>query len=279
MNRKKKILILGGEGFIGRNLADLLSKKYACFSIGLKKSIFKKRKDKFIKADPYEKKIKNDYDVIIHLIDNKIDLKHFSEEEKKLIKNIGLNQKNHLIIFSSAVVYANPDSEYGQRKLKLEKIYSEYCKKNKIKLTIFRLFNTYGLYQIPNRQGSLIANLLMNYLNNKTTEINDKLAQRDFIFSQDIGKFIHYAIKNSTVGTFDLATNNLISIEKIIKILEKKVIKKKISIIYKNDKESAICPKSKNNLLKNIKITKLDTGFKKAFIFYEKNMNIINKLK
>lgn len=277
MKKNKKILILGGEGFIGRSVVDFLAHRYDCYSAGIEKSRFKNRKDKFIKKNPYKEKLKNDYDAIIHLIDNPEKINKFPGEEKKLIENIGLNKKNHLIVFSSAAVYANSNSEYAQRKIKLEKIYSDYCKKNGIKLTIFRLFNVCGPYQIPNRQGSLVANIFVNYLRGMATQINDKSAKRDFIFSMDIGKFIHFAIKNSITGTIDLATNQLISIGKLIKILEEEIVKGKLPIIYKKAKENIVCPKAKNILIGKVGIIPLKDNLKKTFSFYKKNIDIIQK--
>lgn len=277
MDKNRKILILGGEGFIGRNIAGFLSRYYDCYSVGIEKSKFDGRKDKFIKKNIYKDKIKNSYAAIIHLIDNPARGEKFSKEEEKLIKNLELNKNNHLIIFSSAAVYANPDSEYGRRKLKLEKLYSNYCKNNGIKLTIFRLFNVFGPYQIPNRQGSLVANTLVNYLNGKTVAINDKKAKRDFIFSSDIGKFVHYVIENSVTGTFDLATNKMVAIEALIKKIEKNVIKGKLLLDCKYVKEDIVCPKAKNKLLENVKTTSLEGGLKKTFVFYKQNLKNINK--
>jgi nucleoside-diphosphate-sugar epimerase len=274
---KKKVLILGGEGFIGRNLAGLLSKDYACFSIGIKKTVFAKRKDKFIESNPYKKKIKNTYDVVIHLIDNKVGLKHFIKEEKKLIKNIGLNKKNHLIIFSSAIIYANPSSEYGQRKLNLEKIYIDYCRKNKINLTIFRLFNIYGPYHLPNVQGSLVANIFCNYLDKKSTIINDINAKRDFIFSKDVAKLVEYSIDNNFYGKTDLATGKMISIKELIKKIEK-IIKNKLIIEDKRNKENIFCSLAKNKLIKKIKLTSIEKGLRETMEFYKENHKIYERI-
>lgn len=271
---------MGGEGFIGRNLADSLATKYNCHSADLEESKFErgKRRDAFIKINPYKNKIENDYDAIIYLIDSGKNGEIFKKDEFSLIKNIGLNKRNHLVIMSSAAVYASSTSNYGKRKKALEKIYADYCGKNGIKLTVFRLFNTYGRYQVPNRKGSLIANILTNYLNKKTTEINDMAAKRDFIFSSDAGKFIRYAIENSFAGIIDLASNKLVSIDKIIKIIENDVIKNKLKLTYKNIKENIICPAAKNRLLKKITITPLNNGLKKTLAFYKKNLKIINSL-
>lgn len=273
MSYKKKVLMLGGEGFIGRNIADALSSKYDCHSLGVEKSIFDKRgrKDKFLKADPYKKKIRNGYNIIIHLIDNNKSIKEFAKGERELIKNINLNNQNHLIVFSSAVVYANPDSDYGKRKLKLEKIYKGYCRKNNIQLTIFRLHNTFGRYQLPHRQGSLIANIFYNYLNKKKIVINDMSVARDFIFAGDIGKFVKYAIDKPYIGIGDLATGRHTTLRKIIKIIEKEVIKDNLPLIDKGIKEKIFDHKAKNILPGKVSLTPLKKALQKTFKFYKKN--------
>lgn len=278
MKKKKKLLILGGEGFIGRNLCDFFYKYYDCYSLDIRKSLFEKRKDKFIKKNIYQEFVNNDFDYIIHLIDNPIAISNFEKKEINLIKNIKLNPNNHLIVFSSAVVYANPNSDYGKRKLVLEKIYTDYCQKNSIPLTIIRLFNIYGPYQIPNKQGSLVANIICNHLNEARTEINDLDARRDFFFSQDLGKFIYNIIKNKITGTIDLGTNHLTSIRKLISLLEKSIIKKKLKIVDKKKKETLKCPLARNILLKKIKTTPMEVGLTKTSNFYKNNLKITNKL-
>lgn len=275
---KKKILILGGEGFIGKNIADFLSRFYSCYSVDAKRSIFEKKSKHFIKNNPYKEGIVNNFNAVIHLIDNPVSISKFEKEEKNLIKNININSNNHLIVLSSAVVYANPGSDYGKRKIALERIYIDYCQKNNIKLIILRLFNVYGPYQLPNRQGSLVANLICNHLNRKGTEINDLNAKRDLFFSQDLGKFVHHIIKYRTTGTLDLATNRLTSLKKLIALLEEGAIKNKLRVIDKKNKETLRCPSAKNILLKKIKITPTEVGLKETLSFYKNNLNKVNKL-
>jgi UDP-glucose 4-epimerase len=272
-----KILFLGGEGFIGRNLATYFSKMNTCFSVGKRKSDFIERTDTFIEADPYKEKIPNGYDVIVHLIDNKVSPDLLIEEENRLAGNVDFNAKNHLIIFSSAVVYANPDSEYGRRKIALEKFYVEYCKKRNIALTIFRTFNVFGPFQIPYRQGGLIANLLYNFLNKKRTEINDIHAQRDFIYSKDIPKFVEYVLKHRLQGTFDLGSGTLVSIKDVLTLLEEKILQDTINIINTNKKEGLTCPPAKSDILKEISATSFEEGLIEMVKFYKNNMNILKK--
>ena len=126
------------------------------------------------------------------------------------MKNIGIQKGKHLIVFSSAVVYANPESPYGKRKMLLEKTYEDYCKRHKINLTIFRLFNVYGNYQIPHKQGSLIANIFYNYINHKQIEINDMKAMRDFVCAKDIGEIVKWVIENNFFEKSDIVQQSVI---------------------------------------------------------------------
>lgn len=270
-----KVLLLGGEGFIGRNLAEYFSVKNTCLSVGNEKSRFEKRDDEFLLAKPYEEKVDHESNVIVHLMDNDVFPDSFVEQEKKLVENIGLGTKHHLIVFSSAVIYANPDSEYGQRKQLLEKFYKEYCREHGISLIILRLFNTFGPYQIPYRQGSLAGNLIYNALNGKKTEINDREATRDFLYAGDIPKFIEYVVANKIEGTYDIGSGELVSIRELIALLEEKVMEKTLDISYRDVRELASSRCAEGDIVGKIDLTKLEAGLKKTVKFYEDNMPIV----
>lgn len=275
---RKKILLVGGEGFVGRNISLKLSEGFECSSLGKSKSIFSKnRKDFFIKKNPYINKIEEDFDIYIYLIDNNVQSDLFYIKENELINNLKIKTNSHLIIFSSAAVYANPESEYAKRKVKLESFYKEYCEKNGIKLTILRLFNTYGKYQLPYKQGSLVANIFYNYLNNLPIEINDKTAKRDFIYAEDIGKIVKYIIENKEYGTIDVGSGKSISIENLLSMIQEKILPTKIDANYKNIKESAIQHSITGDLHKKNKQTLLLEGLKKTFKFYNENKETINE--
>ncbi|MEF3692462.1 MAG: NAD-dependent epimerase/dehydratase family protein [Candidatus Moraniibacteriota bacterium] len=274
MNNGKRVLILGGEGFIGRNIAEVLSDESECFSVGNIKSFFLERNDSFLKINPYKEAVNSDFDVYIHLIDNQVELDNFLKEERNLMKNLSISRNSHLIVFSSAVVYANPDSPYGKRKLELEKFYEEFCQRKNINLTTVRLFNIYGKYHLPYRQGGLVANIFFNYLNGLPVEINDLETKRDFIYATDMAIIIKDIINSKKFGKYDLATGKLISIGEIIEILKNNVIKK-LKIINKNNGEKILSPAGNNELSKILNLVKIEDGLKKAYLFYEKNNQLI----
>lgn len=263
----KRVTLLGGEGFVGQNLLDYLKNMYICFSLSRKCSPFRKSSKDFVACNPYIQQWPQKSDVYIHLIDNT------KYDELSLAGN--LPPKSHLILFSSAVVYANPESEYGQRKIKLEAFYKNYCQDHNIDLTILRLFNVYGYYQIPFRQGSLIANILYNHINGIPTKINNLQVTRDFIFASDIAKIIEKIIENKIVGTYDLATGKMRSISEIIKIISL-CIGENINVIV-STKEDIACP-SAENIIPYDKLEDIESSVIRAFKFYQENNRLIERI-
>lgn len=276
MTNKKKVLILGGEGFIGRNLSDVLSNDFDCFSVGLEKSIFSGSKARFVCVDPYKEKISGHYEVVIHLIDNGIQFSSIKKNEKKIFNNLDSILPEHIIFFSSSSIYAFPDSEYAKRKILMEKIYQKYCQERQIGLSVLRLFNIFGPYQIPNRRGSLVANLLYKYFVKEFVEINDLYAKRDFIYSQDMAKCVGQVIKKKLFGTDDLATNKMTTIDDLITTLND-VLPSKIQIIDKKNHEKAICPSAKSRVICQIQPLPIEQSLKATANFYKDNLKIIGE--
>jgi UDP-glucose 4-epimerase len=275
---KKKVLLIGGEGFIGRNIVETIYNDFACFTIGTEKTRFDTEKRDFICRDPYKQLLDDEFDIYIHLVDNKADSQEFIDSEKRLMDNIRIKKNSHLIIFSSAVVYANPDSDYGRRKLIFEELYTKFCLEKGIRLTIFRLFNIFGHFQMPNRQGSLMANVFFDYFNEIPLEINDMSAKRDFVYAFDMGKVVKYVMENNYEGKYDLATGKLTSIGDMIELCNSNLFSNKLNIINKNNTENVVCPIGNDFLYKKIKQTPLVEALRSTCEFYEKNINLINEI-
>ncbi|MDR3180290.1 MAG: NAD(P)-dependent oxidoreductase [Holosporaceae bacterium] len=260
-----KILLLGGEGFIGRNIAETLPGNFRYYSLGRSPSPFRSNGDNFIKTDIYTDVIGESFDVYVHLINND------PGRELFLIKNI--NPDAHVILFSSAVIYANPSSEYAKRKQLLERVYSEHCKK----LTVLRLFNVYGRYQIPHRQGSLVANILYNHINNVPIEINDMNAERDFMFAADIAKYIESIIENSLYGIYDLATGHMYPLKKLCAVMQK-AMSLRLNIVELKQTADSSCPHASRIVPCNVQNCSLESGLEKTFDFFRKNNEILKEL-
>ena len=243
----------------------------------MKPSIFSDRQDTFIQADPYQDHVDSSYDVIIHLIDNKVPYEDCAKQERKLLEHLALKTGVHLVVFSSAVVYVNPDSEYGKRKRCLEDFYVDYCTSRGITLTIFRPFNLFGSYQLPYRPGSLVANLMCNFLLGESTEINDLETKRDFMHADDIGKFVEHALLTKRVGTFDMGSGSLRHIRDLISHLDREVSPMKIEIIDKQLREGASDYPANQAFWSACPMVDFDEGLKQTLPFYRDNLHLLKE--
>src|SRR3989344_3457609 len=268
---RKKVLLLGGEGFIGRNLAVQLLENYDCFSAGKEKSPWPERKDVFVQFDPYKHDLRDSYDAVVHLIDHQLPLCNFEDAEQDLLRHIQIQPPTHLVLISSYVLYAQPDSEYALRKKLLEEVYTEYCRAHSVPLTIARLFNVYGPYQYPGRAGSLVANIFTSYLEKKRLHIRDMSAKRDFIYAPDVARIIEEIIINGVTGTFDVCTGTLTSIASLVDLIERDIIHDRLDIESGKDAEMFICPAAEKRVGLSVAPTDLIDGLRHTFIFYLKN--------
>ena len=218
----KNILITGGAGFIGSNLAEfLLKRKYNVsiiddLSVG-KRSNIKSKNIQFIKKDITQinkVKFKKKIDVIIHLAARAEILISKDKEEiysisnlyalQKLLNFASRNYVKKFIFASSASIYgdtknkkitenykSDPKHFYAYTKLIGEKMIINYCKINQIKHSIFRFFNIYG-----KNSNAVVAKFIAQKLQNKKITIYGNGKQkRDFLHVDDLNNAIYKSIK------------------------------------------------------------------------------------
>lgn len=274
---RQKLLLIGGEGFIGRNIASYLSERYDCFSLGRRPSVFSDRQDVFLKGDPYGESFSRDADIVIHLLDNKVAPERFEEEEQRLWEHLDLSSCQHLILFSSAVLYASPESDYGVRKRMLEQVYARYAKEHGLLCTILRPFNIFGPFQLPYRQGSLIANVMYNVLLGKETEIQDMDACRDFFYAPDIAHCIDRVIQEKRGGIYDIGSGHMVSIRELLALLENGVFNKCVDILDRRTAEHLPHEPAKNLLFSPVSDETFRENLRKTFQFYQENIETIRR--
>ena len=251
---KKKILIVGGTGFIGFNLIIKLNKlNYSISSISLTKPR-KTRKIKNVKyliCDISKKKNlekvleKKNYDYIVNLggyVDHSNKKKTYNShylglrnladyfKNKNLIKfiQVGSSLENGKIKSPQIENYNSKlvdiKSVYGRSKLNATSYLLKMNKKYKFPSTIFRLFQTYGPGQDPNR---VISFSILQCLNNKAFPCSNGSQFRDFIHIKDVVKLLILSLKNkkSDGKIYNLGSGKPIKIKSVINKI-KKIIKK-----------------------------------------------------
>jgi nucleoside-diphosphate-sugar epimerase len=269
---QKKIIILGGQGFVGLNISKYIltkKKKYKLILIGNEtklKRIFTKREKKKLtiyNIDIHEiRKLPSEIFkgavVINAFLTKKTPHKIFSKKYIKLCNFLKKKNINRFILLSSISVYGktikaivsekiplNPFSNYGKVCFSAEKISKKLFKN---KLIILRIANIFGKYRSKN---GIIEKILTNLLIKFKYHLTDSNLKRTYInvstlvkiisilIDKDLKKDIVYNISNPNY-VFNFSKLNV----KISKILKKKVIYYLKSKKIINNHDSVCFPKT-----------------------------------
>jgi len=247
--KNKKILITGGAGFIGSNLASTLQKKFPDneyfiidnFSSGNYKNILDFKGD--IISENIEKIDLNScfskgIDIIFHeaaITDTTVlDQRKMMETNVKGFRNIlnlALKNKSDLIYASSAAVYGHsadsmkvgknekPANIYGFSKLVVDNIAQKYF--NDIKIIGLRYFNVYGCREkYKDKMSSMIWKLYLQMKKGNRPKIFKFGEQRrDHVYIKDIIRANLLAIEAKKSGIFNIGTGEAVTFNKIIQNL------------------------------------------------------------
>ena len=241
---KKKILIIGGTGFLGYHLAKkCLLKKWDVTSISTnipqKKRFLPKVKYLILditKKKLILKKIKSNYDFVVNFggyVNHNEKLKTYKSHYIgcKNLADIFKNSKIKLFIqIGSSVEYGNlksPQKEdsktnvnklkstYGKAKLMATNYLLKLNKKHNFPCTILRLYLVYGPYQDKNR---LIPHTLNECLNDNLFDCSAGKQYRDFLFVDDLMTAIFKCFYNKqSIGEImNIGTGKPQNIKKVI---------------------------------------------------------------
>ena len=281
MNLPKSILITGGLGFIGFNLAKNLSQTFE--KVYIIDSLISKTKNSFNESNKNIEVYKIDLkdtkklrtiveksDLIIHLaakgnvmesVSNPLD--NFNSNVITTLNLLELMKKSSKckkIIFSSTggalmgdttspvneKSSPRPISPYGASKLACEGYINAYSKCFNIKSIIFRFGNVYGKYSSHKR--GVINQFIRNSLNNKKHKVFGSIkSSRDYINVKDICNAIELGInylENMSTNNkiFHLANNEEIYLEDLIN---------SINTVSKKINEYIICDFRDGEVFKN----------------------------
>ena len=300
---KKKILIVGGSGFIGYHLAKkCLDYKWNVTSISSKKpNIIRKLKKvnyticDISKINKIKKILKSDYNYVVNLggyVNHKNKLKTYQSHylgcknlcdffvNKNIDKFVQMGSSIENGKQSSPqketknIKYKNVPSTYGRSKLKATNYLLKLYKKNKFPGIILRLYLAYGPRQDNNRFIPIIIN---SCLLNKKFDCSEGKQYRDFIYIDDVVNVIMKSLKSNIVGEiFNIGTGKPKKIKDIIKKINKLINRGVPSygkIKMRKDEIMKLYPninKAKTKLNWNPKIS-FEKGLKKTLIYYQKS--------
>ncbi len=253
-----RVLITGGAGFIGSNIAFALQERYPQakiyvldnFSSGHFKNLIGFRGE-VITGDIRDRELWEylrksfAFDVIFHeaaitdttVEDQKLMMETNTDSFRDLLDS-ALEWNAKVIYASSAGVYGNteppmredeglePENIYGFSKLMMDRIAMDYMERfPELRIVGFRYFNVYGPREsYKGKSASMIYQLAVKMMHGQRPRIFKWGEQkRDFVYIEDVVKANLLALDKDVSGIFNIATGRARSFNEIIEILNREL--------------------------------------------------------
>lgn len=247
----KKILVLGGNGFIGKNLCRYMkSHGEDVYSFDMSCPDTREEGIHYLEGDFFDdftlKNIIKDMDVIFHGIctlnpgnSNEKYLMGYERDFIQTVKLCSYIQKagNKLIFLSSGgTVYGNqeiqpiseeaiprPINHYGNLKLCIENTIRTFNYQLNEKMLIARISNPYGPGQDYHKGVGFIDAVLKRALSNECVEIwGDGSVTRDYIYIGDVCRMLYALVDyQGDQEVFNISSNTATSQNDVLQIIKK----------------------------------------------------------
>ena len=289
MQNKRKILLTGGAGFIGRNILENLGNRYE-FLAPIKEELDLRKEEDVLKY--FEK---NSVEVVIHTA-----AIGFSEKERSLSNVFADNLRmfSNLVRrkrFYKKIIFFGSGAEYDKRRniVKVKEtdfdqsiptdeysiykyICSKYIEKSEKNICL-RLFGIYGKYE--NYRFKFISNAILKNLLKQDIVIYQNVLF-DYLFADDLMPIVDYFILNKPkFKSYNVVPDQSIDSITIAKIInEISDYKSKITVLKDGlNKEYTGDNSRLKNEIPKLKFTDYKEGIRKLFNYYKENIENLDK--
>jgi len=238
MKSRKKIIVTGGSGYLGRYIVNELIEKYQIISIDKKKINLKNKNyimvQSSIKNFFEKKKIENIY-AIIHLATAEARSDLYINNPELALQNINdmhfildgikRSKKKPILVFASSKQIENDNKNNIKNPYSLSKEFCEnlirfYSKNYNVKSYILRFSDIFSLFNNPPKKALMV--LINKFIKNEKININDSNHFFEYISVQDIINGISKLLSQKKHKTKQINFyGKKIMISKLIKIIKK----------------------------------------------------------
>lgn len=230
----QKVLITGGNGFIGRYLTEYLKK------CGIE--IFAPTSGELdvLCQEDWNKWIAKGIGHVVHLAGKTFVPDSWKDPEDFFKVNVmgTLNairfcrEQNAGMTYISAYIYGQPESNpiaetakavpnnpYAKSKYAAEELCEFFCKYFEMNITVLRLFNVFG----PGQKEHFLIPFIIKQIQDSgdTIGVQDLMPKRDYIYIEDVCKAIEISIhKTSGYQLFNIGSGRSFSVGEVIDILQ-----------------------------------------------------------
>lgn len=306
MGKNRKILIIGGNGFIGRNFLARLAKRedLDVYSFDLSMPANKIQGITYREGDFFDDHVLRnaikDMDMIIHSLStvnpgnsNDKYMQGYGRDFLQTVKLCGMliEQKSNMIFLSSGgtvygvqetqpikeIALPVPINHYGSVKLCIESVIRTFNTQRHTKMRIARISNPFGPGQDYQKGVGFVDAAVKKMIRNEELEIwGDGETVRDYIYIEDVCKMLEALLDyEGDEEVFNISSNEGITQNKVVEIL--KTFNGNVNVVYKDarsvDVKRIVLDNSKIKELYHGKIRSFEEGLKEYYSYLYNQVN------